>query len=557
MRPGLLHSMNAHLRLQMPLAAFRRLLGSSRRVLGPPRAAFTRYFIQPFAVAIGTGTVLYVADDQFFSSLGVRSVRALSVMFWIAYEYSYNSHRYDDMNELHEKASEALLNMLTANKGLYIKLGQAIANQGAVFPMAYQRRFSTLYDDAPVDLWDRIHRVLESSLGKNYDDLFETIDHVPVASASIAQVHRARLKGLREEVALKVQHDYIKDQIAVDLWVYRVVARLYERVLEIPMTYVTKHVLEEVTKEVNFENELENAETLRNYIAADPMARSLNVYIPKNYRHLTGRRVLTSEWVEGVSLVDKEVLIERGFDLGRIMRQYLDIFGRQIFNYGVVHSDPHPGNLIARFDDLGKQQLVLLDHGLYISLLPKFMETYARLWQCLFSLDQRGIENIGRLWGVQSTELFGTLIQLKPPSEDLLKDGADMKSMVKNFFSDEKQFPTELVFLSRTMRMMQNLNQTFGSPVNRVNILTNAAVDALMESTRNSQGRTFSRLRLGELFTLLTVKTVLFFSEVLFLLVRLRQILRGDRYGGKGEGIEDYIQAHMQRAAAMHGIEML
>lgn len=496
-----------------------------------------------------------MADDQLFSSLGVRSVRALSVMFWIAYEYSYNSHRYEDINKLHERASELLLNMLRTNKGLYIKLGQAIANQGAVFPMAYQRRFSSLYDDAPVDPWPRIHRVLEANLGKGYESLFDSIDHVPVASASIAQVHRARLKELGEEVALKVQHDYIKHQISVDLWVYRVVSRLYERVLEIPMTYVTKHVLEEITKEVNFENELENAETLRKHLENDPSVKGLNIYVPRNYRELTGCQVLTSEWVEGVSLVDKEVLIEKGFDLGRIMRQYLVVFGRQIFRYGVVHSDPHPGNLIARFDALGRQQLVILDHGLYISLLPKFMETYAQLWRCLFSLDQRGIEDIGRLWGVQSTELFATLIQLKPPSDELLRD-ADMKSMVKNFFSDEKEFPTELVFLSRTMRMMQNLNQSFGSPVNRVNILTNSAVDALMERRKHVQEAVFSRVRLSDWFTFLSVKMVLFFSEVVFLFVRLRQILRGDRYGGKGEGIEDFIQAHMQRAAAGYGIEM-
>ena len=124
-----------------------------------------------------------------------------------------------------------------------------------------------------------------------------------------------------------------------------------------------------------------------------------NIKLPKNYPHLTTKQVLTAEWINGIPLTNKQTLLDQNYDLTLIMKQYIKLFGRQIFEYGFIHSDPHPGNLLVRFDSKNKQQLVLIDHGLYITLSDSFRLQYCNLWRYLFLLNTKGIEQIGREWG--------------------------------------------------------------------------------------------------------------------------------------------------------------
>ncbi|ABN66818.2 predicted protein [Scheffersomyces stipitis CBS 6054] len=541
-------------RLRVPARNFSSNAFKSKAVPNRSFAASKSYrlVIRPTAILVGVGGSVYIFDQYAYSSLITRSVRALYVLLWIAYEYGMNLDAYQDLNVLHEKASESLLNLLRVNKGLYIKLGQAIANQGNVFPVAYQKRFSQLYDDAPLDSWDRIDAQLKRNFGPDYESkLFEVIDHEPVASASIAQVHRAVLKESGKTVALKVQHDYIEKQVVVDLWVYKFMSKVYERVFDIPCSSFTSYVADQIVKETDFVHEMGNGDKLKQIIQSDPQLRHVNVYVPHNYPEFTTNQVLVTEWIEGISLIDKDKLLDKGFDLSLIMGQYLNFFGKQIFKYGFVHSDPHPGNLLARFDEHGTQQLVLLDHGLYISLPTKFRLEYCNLWRYLFSFKKQGIEEIARSWGVNSVEFFSTLVQLRPIALDpqdakLIKDERDVNSLFRDFLSDETKFPLEFLFLTRTMRMIQNLNQSFGSPVNRINLLTQESINALMLE---------KKVQLREYFELLQIRVTLFFSNMVFLFIRFRQILLGDRYGGKGIGLEDYIEVYMQNTARSLGFD--
>ncbi|KAK6201269.1 ABC1 family-domain-containing protein [Scheffersomyces amazonensis] len=507
--------------------------------------------LKSLTIVIGVGGSVYIIDKYAYSSLITRSVRALYVLLWIAYEYGLNTASYSNINDLHEKCAESLLDLLMKNKGLYIKLGQAIANQGSIFPLAYQIRFEKMYDDAPIESWSKIDNVLKQNLGANYEsEIFESIDHDPVASASIAQVHKAVLKGSGEKVAVKIQHSYIGNQIVIDLFIYRFMAKIYEKVFELPMSMFTSYVSKQMQLEVNFINELGNAEKLRELLDNDPTLSNINVYIPKNYRDVSTEQILVSEWIEGISLVEKQKLLDLGYNVSLMMKQYLTIFGRQIFKYGFVHSDPHPGDLLARFDKNGKQQLVVLDHGLYISLPDKFRVEYCNLWRYLFSYNKEGIEDIGRNWGIQAIELFSTLVQLRPPVLDQTKidnDKRNVNSLFQDFIGDESRFPLELLFLARTMRMIQTLNQGFGSPVNRINLLTKASVDAL--ATEKS-------LKFNEYFDVILIRLNIFFSGLIFFLIRLRQVLLGDRYGGKGKGFEDYIEVYLQNTAKSLGIDM-
>lgn len=498
------------------------------------------------SILAAVATSVYVIDEYYYALLIQRSCRAVYVLSWVAYNYAHYQE-YPSLEQLNEDAAEKIFDMLRDNKGLYIKQGQAIANQGAVFPTAFQKRFVALYDAAPEDDWAEVDRMLRVSLGPNYErDVFEYIDHKPVASALIAQVHRARLKEEKVDVAVKVQHPYIAKQIHVDLAVYKGMSWVYLKVFDLPLSFFTAYVADQIVKEADFRIEASNAERLASLMANDSAVNRLNIHVPRNYPEYSSKLVLVTEWIDGVSLTNKQRLVDAGLSLSRVMTQYIQIFGRQIFTYGFVHSDPHPGNLIARFDANGKQQLVILDHGLYVTLSDQFRRDYRDLWKYMFDFDSRGISTVAESWGIGSSELLQTVVLLRPPSKTAVENAPSSSELIKMFLSDEKKFPLELLFILRTMRMMQNLNQALGSPVNRINLLTKTAVQL---------GR-----HLGSLLDwvrLLRIRIALLVSDVIFLCFRIRQIWRGDRYGDKGEGIEDYIERYMRQNARAMGIEIV
>lgn len=525
-------------------------------------------------ITLGTlvaGSGAYYVDQTFLSSTGYRSVKAFYVLMWIAWEYSRNSESYERLEDLHEVTAEALLRLLMENKGLYIKLGQAIANQGTIFPIAYQKRFYRLYDEAPLTPWSHVHRVLTEELGPNYGDIV-TVEREPVASASIAQVHRGKL-ATGEDVAVKVQHHYMNKQIKADLFMYRLISHIYEYVFELPMTVFTRYVLEQMLHETNFVKERENGDRLARMVREDPTARSLNVHIPKTFPEALTERVLVTEWIDGTSMISRQRLEQNGYNVATAMKQYFELFGRQFFQYGFVHSDPHPGNLLVRFDARKRQQLVLLDHGLYILLPPKFQRQFRDLWQDIFSLNLGGIQRVSEEWGIGSSQMFTAMVTLRPPEKTGeggrrrkvgsnsnldAKDGtekehsfrshqrstSDIHTLFKDFLSDEKRFPMELLFLMRTQRMMQNLNLQMGSPVNRINLLTWELVNASLQLVPD--WTTY--------WSLWRVKTVLFFSEVVFWIFHLKQWWSGRH--DSSDGFERYIMEVTKDTTRAMGLEV-
>ncbi|KAI5949115.1 hypothetical protein KGF57_004945 [Candida theae] len=506
------------------------------------------------AIVAVSGGAIYIIDKEYNSSLATRTARALYVLLWVAYEYGSNSNRYRDLNDLHEIASEKLLSMMTTNKGLYIKLGQAIANQGTLFPKAYQDKFPKLYDDAPTDAWEQVDAVLKLNLGSNYEaEYFDWIDKDPIGSASIAQVHKAKLKSNfgGREVALKVQHHYISRQVVVDLWVYNFISRVYEKVFDIPLTMFSKFISQQLQNETNFIHEMENAQKLQHLINDDSELKNMNLKIPKNYPELTTKQVLPAEWIDGVALTKKDELLHQNFNLTLMMQQYIQLFGRQIFRYGFVHSDPHPGNLIARYNERGQQELVLLDHGLYTTLPEKFRLQYGKLWKDLFLLNTSGVQEIALDWGISSPDIFATLVQLRPvkmvPSNSNGKDNRDISDLFKDFIGDKSKFPKELTFIVRTMRMIQNLNQEYGSPVNRINLLTSEAISAISSENNVSW---------GEYWDIFRIRLTMVFSSLLFRLIRFKQWVSGDA-SEKNQGLEDYIEMYMENTAKSLGIEWI
>jgi len=217
------------------------------------------------------------------------------------------------------------------NGGLFIKLGQSIGIQAAILPKAYRDAFATIFDAAPVVPYAEVAKVFQQEFGKSPHDIYEYFEDLPMASASIAQVHRARLRvknektGVEEvkEVAVKVQKPAIKKQMNLDLWSYHTMLYLYEWAFSIPCYFIAPYVAKQMRLEVDFINEAHNSENTAKALAAEPTLRD-KVFVPKVHWQATSSRIMTADFVEGaVKLNDRQRIEDMGLSVKSVMTQPL------------------------------------------------------------------------------------------------------------------------------------------------------------------------------------------------------------------------------------------
>ncbi|KAJ1770346.1 hypothetical protein LPJ74_003297, partial [Coemansia sp. RSA 1843] len=401
------------------------------------------------------------------------------------------------LNTIHERAARRLLNCCQENGGLFIKFGQSIAIQSALLPPPFRKELSVLYDNAPSVPVEQIAPVVEQAFaGKKLGDLFIDFSPAAVASASVAQVHTARLRSdPMQRVAVKVQKPEIRLQIGWDLFALRTCARLIEYAFEVPILWSVSEVEQRLREELDFEREGNNSE-LANRDLAMLGDRSLQrgIYIPRVFWHATGKQVLTTEWVDGTSLVHPEKLLDEGWAGEEIMHKMVSLFAFQIFVSGNVHGDPHPGNVLVRQhpenNSFREPQLVVLDHGLYVRESREFRRQYTEFWRAAMLGEKRAMARVARNWGMPDADMFSTMVSLKPPKigrnrrseknrseESTAAKGAtydrhmELKGRAIAALRDSHGLPPELVFVTRNMNIVRANNQSLGIPVDRVQIL--------------------------------------------------------------------------------------
>ena len=240
----------------------------------------------------------------------------------------------------------------------YIKLGQILSTRPDLVPMDYIDELSKLQDKIPAFPFEQIRNVVAEEFGVPPEDLFDSLEEEPLASASIGQVHRAVLKD-GEPVAVKFQRPGIQKIIEVDLEIMLHLATLAEHHIEELSFHRPVKIVEEfaktLEKEIDYKNEATNMERVARYFLDDP-----HVYIPKVFREVTTTRVLTAEFIEGIKISDVEKLEAAGLDRKILTARGADLVLKQIFVQGFFHADPHPGNIFV----LSENVICLLDFGM-------------------------------------------------------------------------------------------------------------------------------------------------------------------------------------------------
>lgn len=238
----------------------------------------------------------------------------------------------------------------------FIKLGQILSSRPDLLPAPWVEELAVLQDDCPPLPLAEVRREIEEGLGRSVEELFASLDDQPLASASIAQVHRA-VTHAGEQVVVKVQRPGVRERIEADLSLLQELARLLEAVVEETGVTTPTGVVEEfdrtIHEELDFGHEARNAQAM-----ADAAAGRAFLVIPRVHAALSCATVLTLDYVEGVKVSD--IAASDGYDLEKVAHNVIEASFRQLFEDGVFHGDPHPGNILV----LPESRIALIDFGL-------------------------------------------------------------------------------------------------------------------------------------------------------------------------------------------------
>ncbi len=264
--------------------------------------------------------------------------------------------------ELHAASLGQRLRFVLQDLGpSFVKLGQIASTRADLIPADVIAELKVLQDEVKPVAWAEVKREIEDDLGGALADLFEYVDEEPLASASIAQVHRGRLREGDEvlDVAIKVQRPRIRDTVERDIDLLYWFARAMERAIPESRRYSPVDLVAEFDRsmqaEIDFMQEAEHAERFAKNFEGDTRVR-----FPKVYRRVSGKRVLTLEFFHGMHLDDA---IAAGWDGKRIASMSVGVIIKMVFEDGFFHADPHPGNIIV-MGTAEEPVLGILDLGL-------------------------------------------------------------------------------------------------------------------------------------------------------------------------------------------------
>lgn len=266
----------------------------------------------------------------------------------------------------------------------FVKIGQTLSTRSEILPKAYRDELAKLQTECDPLPFDEVRAALKDIFGDSLDETFAEIDPKPLGSASLAQVHKARLAS-GDVVAIKVQRPGVKETMAQDIDIMRVLAGRASRFAKgaqmLDLIDVVDEMWNTFLEETDFEVEAENLQVFR----------KLNENVafidcPRVYPDLCSEYCLVMEYIEGIPIYDHERLVAQGYNLSEIGEKMLDNYATQILDHGFFHADPHPGNIIVRG---GK--VTYIDLGIMGRLTPAERAGFATIVEAV------GLQDPGKL----------------------------------------------------------------------------------------------------------------------------------------------------------------
>jgi predicted unusual protein kinase regulating ubiquinone biosynthesis (AarF/ABC1/UbiB family) len=262
----------------------------------------------------------------------------------------------------------------------FIKIGQLFSTRADLFPSEYVEELAKLQDKVPAFSYEQVEDIVEQELGKKIPELFPSFDPIPLAAASLGQVHKAQLHS-GETVVVKVQRPGLRQLFEIDLKILKGITRYFQNHPEWGRGRDWLGIYEECCRilweEIEYLNEGRNADTFRRNFRAHDWVK-----VPRVYWRYTSPRVLTLEYAPGIKISHYEALEAAGIDRKIIARQGAEAYLHQLLNDGFFHADPHPGNIAVSPEGA----LIFYDFGMMGQIKSNIREG---LMETLFGIAQK------------------------------------------------------------------------------------------------------------------------------------------------------------------------
>jgi len=342
----------------------------------------------------------------------------------------------------------------------FIKFGQILSTRPDIVPHEFIMELMKLQDSVAPFPYADVVKAVEAEFKKPVSELFASIDQTPVAAASIAQVHNAvTLSG--ENVVIKVQRPGIGQTVENDISILRYIARLAERYMPESRVYDPAGMVEEfarvIRREMDFTLEASYTTRFRENFEGDE-----RVFIPRIFWELTGRQVLTMDRVAGIKVDNIAALSEGGIDAKKVVLLVVDVFFKQVFEFGLFHGDLHSGNIFV----LGPERIALVDFGIVGRIDAPMKQHLADILINFVSEDFEGLTKVYQRMGILpetldrasfESEYYDIMLRYFGRPFKHVKMGELMLDYIRIAARHDIRMPRELLLFSKCMIELEGL----------------------------------------------------------------------------------------------------
>ena len=344
----------------------------------------------------------------------------------------------------------------------FVKFGQILSNRPDLLPQGLIDELEKLQDAVPVFSFAQVRATIEKDLNGTLEELFLEFSEEPLASASIAQVHKARLKS-GEEVVIKVQRPDIAEIIEVDLQILAELAQIAEHnfthLARFEPVELVKSLDKSMSRELNFLLEANSIIQFQYFFKEEP-----TIYIPKVYSKYSTRRVICMEFIDGIKINQIHLLREKGANLHQLAENGLYLYFQQIFRFGYFHADPHPGNVMV----LPDYRICLIDFGMMGCLHHKDKDAFTDFIVALTKGELHklidAIERLTKRKRIANKEELeydlGLLIDEFPPQTIDERNMGEVVDRLQGIIYQHKlSFPNDFFLLLRTLVILDGISR--------------------------------------------------------------------------------------------------
>jgi len=380
----------------------------------------------------------------------------------------------------------------------FIKVGQLFSTRADIFPIEYVEELSKLQDRVPAFSFEQVQRIIEEDLGKPVSNLFQNFEQIPIAAASLGQVHKAQLHS-GETVVVKVQRPGLKKLFSIDLDILRGIARYFQNHPDWGRGRDWTGIYEECCRilwlEIDYLNEGRNADHFRRNFRNESWVK-----VPRVYWRYSSPRTLTLEYLPGIKISHYEALEAAGLDRKLLAQLGARAYLQQLLNDGFFHADPHPGNIAVSPEE---GSLIFYDFGMMGQVRTDIRE---KLMDTFFGIAQkdaaRVVDSLIALEAIAPTDDIGPVRRSVQYMLDNFMDqpfenqsvSAISEDLYEIAYNNPFRFPATFTFVMRAFSTLEGVGKGLDPEFNFMEVAKPFAMQLMAGGNQQETTSLFNEL---------------------------------------------------------------